>query len=107
MNNSTIGGASVSPGQHGATQGSGLDNIGLLVATTGRVISVGSGYFYIDDGSALNDGLGTGIRVLATGLPLPAPNQTVRVTGISSCFKNGSTRRLLLARSQADITVIH
>lgn len=45
--------------------GVGLSNVGLLVKAVGKVTAVGSAYFYIDDGSALNDGLGVaaGVRV--------------------------------------------
>jgi len=104
MTNRAVGGGSTT-GQQGVAGGVGVNNIGLLVATTGRVTSIGSGFFYIDDGSAVTDGVGQGIRVAATGLSLPTLNQLVRVCGISSCFK-GTIQRLILARNQTDITAL-
>jgi len=93
-----------------------LNNIGLLVKTTGRItarITQGSReYIYIDDGSALTDGSGeTGVRVevghLADGneiwLP-PGEDQYVIVTGISACtLLGGQVVRLLRPRSSDDI----
>lgn len=102
MSNKSLGGASVT-GQQGVVGGVGLNNIGLLITTTGRVTSVGSGYFYIDDGSAVTDGLGQGVRVIAAGLTLPTVGQRAIVTGISSCVRTSAINRLILARTQADI----
>ena len=93
-----------------------LNNIGLLVKTTGRItarIAQGSReYIYIDDGSALREALGkTGVRVevghLADGneiwLP-PGDEQYVVVTGISACtLLDSYVVRLLRPRSSDDI----
>lgn len=83
----------------------GLNNIGLLVCTTGLVTHVGSGYFYIDDGSSLDDGSGyTGVKVLANGISPPAPGKYVRVIGASSCYKSGDDLgRQIRVQRAADI----
>lgn len=78
-----------------------LNNIGLFISTMGRVTYACPSYFYIDDGSALDDGSGhPGIRVLPYGLPVPAYDDRVEVTGVCSCIKlNGSIARLIRATS--------
>lgn len=105
MTNKALGGAD-RPGQGGVIGGSGLNTIGLLVTTTGAVTSAGSGFFYIDDGSGVNDESGQGVRVSATGLTLPTVGQHLIVTGICSCVKTSAINRLILVRSQADIRLI-
>lgn len=88
----------------------GLNNIGLLVRTTGRVKHVGTNWFYIDDGSNLDDGTGyTGLYV-DVGLSIVRPNigKYVSVTGIITCEKlQGSpvARRVLRPRTQSDIKI--
>ncbi|MGQ9456453.1 MAG: carboxypeptidase-like regulatory domain-containing protein, partial [Armatimonadota bacterium] len=86
----------------------GLNNIGLLVRTWGRVsyIDPGSNYFYIDDGSGLKDGSGrTGIRVSCAGLPVPTIGRYVIITGISgTTLLNGKIVRLLKPRSEDDLS---
>ncbi len=78
-------------GQPGVAGGVGLNNIGLLVSTVGKVTHAESGFFYVDDGSAPADGSGfAGIRVLPFVLSVPAENSHVAVTGASSCFKSGT-----------------
>ncbi len=86
-------------GQEGIAGASGLNNIGMLIRTTGRVTYACDDFFYIDDGSALSDGSGhVGIRVLPYGLSIPAAGSYVEVTGISSCFRpDGDLRRLIRA----------
>jgi len=95
-------------GQKGVNGGSGLNNIGLLITTVGRVTHADTDYFYLDDGSALDDGSGyLGVKVRATSLDIPAENSYVNVTGISSCSKEGDDLyRLIRVRDQADIVVI-
>jgi len=53
-----------------------------------------AGYFYMDDGSLLNDGFGhMGVKALGT-VPVQQGQDPVgkyvRVTGVSSCYKPGS-----------------
>ena len=64
----------------------------------------GAGYFYIDDGSALNDVSGhAGVKVLDT-VPVQSGqdllDKYVKVTGISSCYQPGRNMfRLIRATS--------
>ncbi len=107
----------------------GLSAVGMLVTTVGRVTyrDSAAGVFYIDDGSALQDGLGpagpqyTGLRCLcAPGLALPAKETWARVTGIRGvqralltrdAWVNGELRHagetlyvpVMLLRGQPDI----
>jgi len=108
MTNKSLGGGDwrydpvTGKGQEGVEGGSGLNNIGLLVKTWGRVRSVdaGSKSFVIDDGSNVN------LKCVApTAVSVPAVNQYVAVTGISSCEAGLSGRpvRLLRAREPTDI----
>lgn len=86
-------------------EAAGMNNIGLMVTTWGNITSVGSGYFYLDDGSALDDGSGRkGLKVLGTGFTFPATGY-IKVTGISSCEKGAGAKiiRLLRVRKQEDI----
>jgi hypothetical protein len=95
----------------------GLNNIGLLVSTIGRIVWSGGGYFYLDDGSRCDEfeypdapnGMPPGVRVtLPEGVVPPAVGTTVSVTGISSCLDigNGTIIRRLLPRTMEDIVVI-
>jgi hypothetical protein len=98
-------------GQQGILGGAGLNNMGLLVETWGRVTQIGAGYLYINDGADLNDGTFTGVdenvglRVICdpTGY---APGQFVTVRCVSSCFKipSGDLARRMLTRTPSDIT---
>lgn len=77
MPNRAIGGASASPHTAGITGGMGLNNIGLLVTTSGKVTRVESGRFFITDGHA------TEIGVVVDGdLTAPAVDSYVLATGI-------------------------
>ncbi len=89
-----------------------VNNIGMLVTTTGKVTASGPGFIYIDDGSALDDGTGhRGIRIatdhVAAGNPLVLPDQIgklVVVTGISHYMMLGASPiRVLRPRCQDDI----
>lgn len=110
MNNKTLGGgdwhydAGTGAGQKGITGGSGLNNIGLLVRTWGKVKafdpSTTPTWFVIDDGS--------GVDVRCEVPNSVAVHKTwtyVGVTGISSRENIGGVlHRLLRVRTQADIT---
>jgi len=89
VTNRSIGGG---PRQYDPSTGAaGLNNIGLLVRTGGRVESAGSGYFVIDDGS------GVSLKcVVPAGTSIPGVGSYVSVTGISSCEKVGAEVRRLL-----------
>lgn len=87
-----------------AQASTGASNIGLLVKIVGNVTYVGSGYFYVDDGTGLDDGDPAikGVKVAYT-----CPGQVgdyFSCTGISSCFtKSGNTVRQIKPRRAADI----
>lgn len=70
----------------------GLCSAGLLVRTWGAVTSRGTGFFYVDDGSSVDDGTGgTGLRVLCDGMTPPVLGKRAQVTGISTLFLHGTT----------------
>lgn len=81
----------------------GLNNIGLLIKTWGKVTHVDDGFFYISDGTAMDDGSGyQGIRVnfQYTG----TEGRYVSVTGISTCLKSGGRLiRMIRPRKGSDI----
>ena len=87
-----------------------INNIGLLVATWGRVTGKGDGYLYVDDGSALRDGTVTGkeqnvgVRAICDPTGYSAGDFLI-VTGISSCFEtpSGEIARHILTRRSEDI----
>ena len=90
-----------------------LNNIGLLVATWGRVTGKGDGYLYIDDGSVLMDGTLTGeadnvgVRVVCDPTSYTTGDFLI-VTGISSCFEtpSGKIARRILTRKPEDVRKI-
>lgn len=94
MTNITMGGSDYNyvpmrSGQQGVINATGLNNIGLLVKTTGRVVLSTSSTFDITDGSGEN------VQVsVPSGIPIPALNSYVSVVGNSSCRKvsNGLMR---------------
>ena len=90
-------------GQQGFVGAIGLNNIGLLVRTWGRITAIGDGFIYIDDGSRLRDGTlcgvdpSIGLRVICDPTGRTVGDYVV-VTGISSCFANAAgdiARRVL------------
>lgn len=91
-------------GQKGVKDAISLNNIGILLCTTGRVTYAGSGYFYMDDGSRCRDNTTyVGVKVsTSAGMTIPQVGKYVRVVGISSCSKSGADLyRLLRATSIA------
>lgn len=106
LNNCSLGGgdcfynAATGIGQQGIAGAIGLNNIGLLVTTSGRVTERSSGWFCIDDGS------GVGVKcVMPNGVILDSGLDYVTVTGLSSCEKDesGDLHRVLRVRAQEDI----
>ena len=99
MSNALLGGSDLVPGQSGVTGGLGLNNIGLLVRTWGRVVSASADSFSISDGS------GVEVRVaVPVGLAIPSEGSYVAVTGISSCGVEGEeTIRLVRMREEATV----
>ena len=101
MPNRSLGGGDVgSPpfGQYGVTGGAGLNNVGLLIQTWGRVTEAGTGYVDIDDGS------GPARVDTSTLASQPAVESYVTVIGTSSLYKTeGDHRRLVLPRADGDV----
>lgn len=100
-----LGGGSFNVWSPGPAGGYGLNNVGLLVRTWGKVTSVGSGFFYLDDGSGLDDGSSSlGVRVYAPGGYLPQQNDYVMVTGVSGlAILSTDLARIIRLSSDADI----
>jgi len=107
MTNKSLGGGDygnpgAGEGQKGVANGTGLNNIGLLVRTTGNVTKVDDSTF------TLNDGSGVSVTVVhPADASLPTTNDYISVTGISSCSKDsGQIQRRLLVDENADIKVV-
>jgi len=99
MNNRTLGGGDfgIPPlGQYGITNGVGLNNVGLLVRTWGRVSYVDDVYMTISDGSSgvMPDGTTGGVRVSTAQLAIQLPNEGdyISVIGISSLYLSGAVQ---------------
>jgi len=96
-------------GFRGVTNGIGLTNTGLLVKTWGKVTGVGWDYFYIDDGSALDDGSGLdGLKIYVGKKPSVKRYDLVAVTGISTIqvTPTGERIRVVRPRQSSDIMVL-
>jgi predicted outer membrane repeat protein len=114
MTNKALGGGdwlydpSTGGGQMGVADGEGLNNIGLLVKTIGKVTVVEDDYFYVDDGTHARDAsIMVGVRVRCGVIEKPVAGQYVSVTGISSIIKiNGRHFRSIRPRTEADIAVL-
>ncbi|MHB9036629.1 MAG: glycoside hydrolase domain-containing protein [Armatimonadota bacterium] len=97
ITNKALGGGSNGVGQPGVLGGTGLNNIGLLVKTTGKILSVQPTWFKIDDGS------GVDVKVLGAA---PVGAEYVTVTGISSCEESGGVlAREIIATNVSEISV--
>lgn len=97
-------------GQKGIAGASGLNNIGLLVRTFGKVVDSdpAAGWFRIDDGSRLNPPLKVKLPEWWTSA-VPAPPEYVAVTGISSCEQDigtGDLARLIRVRAADDVKTV-
>lgn len=85
LNNRSLGGSDFNDKAKGATGKVGLNNVGLLVKTFGKVSSPASGIFCVTDGS------GASVKVDASAVgTLPAANDYVVVTGICRLEKIGA-----------------
>lgn len=102
MNTRWVGGEPFGPYTPGITSGSGLNNVGLLVAVAGKVTALTADGFYLDDGSGVqDDSAHAGLKVW-TGAPNSASEgQAVVVTGAVSCRvgTGGVVYPLILARN--------
>jgi len=89
-------------GQMGVFGGAGLNNIGLLVRTFGRVTANDATSFYIADGSNVSVKV-----VVPSEVSVPAADSYVAVTGVSSCEKPAAhILRLLRVSRSEDIQVL-
>lgn len=89
--------------QQATTGGVGLNNVGLLVSTAGRVVEVDPtmDWFRLSDGSMFDQGVKV---VVPMGVPVPPMMHPVRVTGVVSCeMVDMQIRPVLLVREPADI----
>lgn len=78
--------------------GYGPDTVGLLVTAWGRVTSVGTNHFYMDDG------WGRAIKVYCPGLNKPSVGKYAVVTGISSVeLQDSELQPLVRVRKQSDL----
>ena len=92
MTTRDLGGEAFNIFTNGIAGAFGVNNIGLLVTIIGTVTDKQTGYIYVDDGYAIDDGTGhVGVRVDTTGLMTP-PNkdQHVIITGISTAYNTGT-----------------
>ena len=74
--------------QKNARYSSGASNIGLLVKVIGKVRSPGSGLFYLDDNSGIDEGDPSkpGVRVnWPYAAQMPPDGSVIQLTAISSC----------------------
>jgi hypothetical protein len=108
--NRSLGGGpfGLQPGISGAV---GLNNIGLLVKTSGTVTYAEQAFFYLDDGSVLDDHSGhIGVKVYGTVPVNPGEEPVgkfVTVTGISSCeIAGGDIVRVIRTRDAQDVVVL-
>ncbi len=99
LSNADLGGGALNSYTPGVSGSTGPYNVGLFVRVWGRITAVdsttGNKFFYIDDGSGLDDGTlagRKGIRVswlnLYAGV-VPVVGKYAAVAGMSSCFQNG------------------
>lgn len=98
--NKALGGGNYNICTPGPEDGSGLNNVGLLVRAWGKVTATENGWYYIDDGSALSDGSGnTGVRVEGAIGYMPSAGDYVAVNAISglTTIADNAVRTLRLA----------
>jgi hypothetical protein len=105
LNNRSVGGGTLAGCVPGVTDGIGLNNVGLLVQVWGAVTSVGTGYFYVDDGTGLLYPPGpAGLKVHCGSLVKPALGKRAIVKGISTIEWDGSVARpVVRPREQSDL----
>ncbi|MDO8588420.1 MAG: DUF4038 domain-containing protein [Armatimonadota bacterium] len=108
--NSALGGAQLNPNTPGVFGGFGLNNIGSRVTIFGKVTAVGTGFFYLDDGSAVTDprtnpGTGqpcVGVKVLSS-VVLPDVGNYWTATGISTVESDSGNLIRVLRATEAHI----
>lgn len=98
MSNKTLGGANwqynsaTGAGQLGVKDGIGLNNIGLFVSTSGKVVQRDTAspplWLRVDDGSGVNL-----MIVVPAGTTVPQVGAQVHITGVSSIWKDAAQYR--------------
>lgn len=84
----------------GVQEGSGLNNIGLLVTVWGRVVPLGPDSFVLFDGMSGE----TGVRVISGSIPQPVGATHAVVTGFSSVYQyGGGNYKAVRPRDASDI----
>jgi len=109
MTNKATGGGARNPFTPGVEGGAGLYNVGMLVSIAGTVTATPPGYFYVDDGSRLDDGSGNlGVRVEWDDPLTPIEHQFVFVTGIinNPPGPGGLPIRTIIPRSHGDVVPV-
>ncbi len=81
----------------------GLNNTGILIATSGTVTAIDTGCFWLDDGSGIAaEGGRMGIKVVSSAAV--TQGQACRVVGVSSTYTDGEfVRSVIRTRSEADV----
>ena len=104
----SIGGKAPAAGATGFSGSTDLNNMGLLMAVSGRITKTGPSWFYVSDGSPTNDPDGyPGLRIISDGIAVPDPGGVVTVSGISTCYSGtNGTGPALLPRRVADIQAV-
>ncbi len=107
----SVGGAPDSGFAPGVTDGTGLNNMGLLVRCSGKVTSILGTSVFVDDGSGVRDPSGrAGVLVRCpAGVPPVSVGDFVAATGIvegSIPAGQTSNRRLIRLRDSADLVVL-
>lgn len=118
LTNKALGGGWFNAYTPGITDSSGMNNTGLFIRAWGKVTSVGSNFFYLNDGSNIDNGTGNpyGVKVSWAwqgsqdgNPPIAAPEVGwfVCVNGISSSeVVSNQTVRVLRLRKQNDLQVV-
>ena len=103
MTNDSLGGTAdgYTPG---VEDGVGTNNVGLLVTVWGSINNAATGCFYVDDGSGLTDGTGTGVKIICGSIPVQPGATYASVAGFSSVEENGGLyHRVVRPRSSSDL----
>lgn len=111
MPNLAVGGAPAGPLVPGVINGTGANNIGLLVRTYGKVTYRSGNLIHVDDGSGIIDPSGrVGVMVKCPSSSIPvAVGDTVKVTGVvvgSIAVGQDTNRRLIQIRDYGDLVVV-
>lgn len=109
INNASVGGGTINNQIPGVQNGSGLNNIGLLVMVYGKVTYSDTSCFYVDDGSGLEELPGKhGVMVKCSFIPGVSIGNKVSVIGVveGNIPDTWTTNnRCIRARSISDIKI--